>query len=55
MDYPEYADVEQPLLIAIFLRGGSVRPTEVYEPLADYFDLSEEARTITRAELFGDG
>ena len=58
MPYPEYAEVEQPLLAAIYLQSGlsySVRPYEVYDILADYFGLTEEERNVSRHEVTGDG
>lgn len=58
MAYPEYADVEEPLLAAIYLQSGlsySVRPQETYELLADYFELTDEERNATRHQVTGDG
>lgn len=49
--FPRYADIQIPLLREIARRGGQTHPAEigpdgktVYEVLADYFELSDEAR-----------
>lgn len=58
MSFPEYKEVEQPLLAYIYCNGGNeykVLSDETYNPLADYFGLLEEDREKTRNELFGDG
>lgn len=58
MSFPEYKQLEKPLLVFIFLNGGElyqVRSNEAYNPLADYFGLPEEDRNKTRDEVFGDG
>ena len=51
MKFPEYNDMEEPLLCFILLNGGSnhkviVRAT--YEPLADFFGLTREERLRQR-------
>lgn len=56
MALPSYLHVEEALLCLIFLKGGSnfqMMSFETYEPLADYFNLSEQERT--RGRLFKDG
>ncbi|PEN05041.1 hypothetical protein CRI93_14095 [Longimonas halophila] len=49
--FPKYSEIQIPLLRELSKRGGRSKPSErgphgrtVYEALADYFDLSEEAR-----------
>jgi len=49
--FPKYGEIEKPLLDELRRRGGRARPTDrdkqgrtVYEAVADYFALSEEAR-----------
>ncbi|MDZ7706017.1 MAG: DUF3883 domain-containing protein [Trueperaceae bacterium] len=49
--FPKYKEIELPLLFELMLRGGSAKPSDkddhsrtVYDALADYFDLSAEAR-----------
>ncbi|MBU2549134.1 MAG: winged helix-turn-helix domain-containing protein [Proteobacteria bacterium] len=51
MTYPNYQDIEVPLLVEIYKRGGKVRPSErggypkdIYETMADFFQLSKEER-----------
>jgi len=48
MTYPNYQDVEVPLLVEIYRRGGKVSPSEpggypknIYEAMADFFQLSK--------------
>jgi hypothetical protein len=58
MPFPEYKEVEEPLLAYIYCNGDiqyKIKSNESYNPLADYFRLSEEDREKTRDELFGDG
>lgn len=46
------------LQILIHLRGGplqQMRSSDVYAPLAERFNLDEEARLLTRDEYYGDG
>lgn len=44
MTIPTKKDVEIPLLHVIHSLGGEVRPSDIYETLADYFRLSEKER-----------
>jgi hypothetical protein len=56
--FPEYNELEEPLLVFIFLNGGEqyqVPSNETYDPLANYFGLHEDDRIKTRDEVFGDG
>ena len=58
MGYPEYQDVEHPLLCYIFLNGGEqykVKSKSTYKPLAEYFSLSAEEQTFTRDQVHQDG
>ncbi|WP_052166473.1 winged helix-turn-helix domain-containing protein [Methylobacter tundripaludum] len=56
--FPAYKEIEEPLLAFIFLNGGlqcSIRSDQSYDPLANYFSLSELDRIKTRNEVFNDG
>ena len=56
--YPSDSDLAKALLCHIFSHRGTryqVRAGSTYRPLADRFGLSEEERTRTRAEEYGDG
>jgi hypothetical protein len=47
MPFPQYPDLEEPLLCFIYHRGGlnhEVRARDTYSPLADLFQLSEQER-----------
>lgn len=58
MSFPEYQEIEEPLLSYIYFNGGdsfSVKSNQTYLPLADYFSLSDIERKITRHEAHGDG
>lgn len=55
MPFPEYQDIEDPLLCEIYIRGGKVRASETYKPLADYFSLTDAERRMTRDEVHHDG
>lgn len=58
MPFPEYKELENPLLAFIYLNGGEryeIQAKDTYEPLADFFGLPEEDRQKTRDEIFGDG
>lgn len=45
--YPKQSLMQYPFVLELKKRGGKAKPTEVYEALADYFNLSVELRTIT--------
>ncbi len=52
--FPKYSEIYLPLMMELARRGGQSKPSDenkegqtVYEALADYFGLSEEARTLT--------
>lgn len=56
MPYPLYLHVEESLLSLLYFNGGSeyqMMSFETYEPLADFFNLSEQERT--KGRLFKDG
>ena len=58
MPFPEYKELENPLLALIYLNGGEqyeIQAKDAYEPLADFFGLPEEDRQKTRDEIFADG
>ena len=49
--------IAETLLMFIRLRGGAgvgVNPAFVYAPLADFYELSEEARRLSRADYYSD-
>ncbi|HPO87641.1 MAG TPA: winged helix-turn-helix domain-containing protein [Candidatus Hydrogenedentes bacterium] len=53
MGFPEYKDMEEPFLCFIYFNGGDnfeVSPSDTYEPLADFFELTEEERTCPRPD-----
>lgn len=51
MTYPIYKEIEIPLLLHIYNRGGKLKASDCYRNLADYFDLSEKDRAL----LLNDG
>lgn len=55
MAYPSENDVVDPLIYCIFLMGGKARPASIYEPLADFFRLSQSERRRTRDDEYFDG
>ena len=58
MNIPHQTEIEQPLLIFIYLNGGeqySVKAISTYEPLANYFKLSDSDRSLTRNDVYKDG
>ena len=47
MSYPEYQDLEEPLLLFIYCNGGlnyQVRAIDTYVPLAEQFGLTEREK-----------
>lgn len=53
MPFPEYEELADTLLYFIYLRGGpsySLRPKQVYDPLADIFGLDEKERKRPRPD-----
>ena len=44
MPIPSEKDIQIPLLHLIHDMGGEVKPSEVYDKLADYFRLTEKER-----------
>ena len=58
MAYPEYKQIETPLLLYIFEAGGpayEVEASSTYRPLADRFGLTQNERQETRDDRSGDG
>ncbi len=56
MPFPKYQYIEEALLSLIYLNGGSnhqMKSFETYKPLADFFELSKQERSVGR--LFKDG
>ena len=50
MEYPEHEKIAHELLKLIHDQGGSAKPKDCYEPLADYFKLSQVDRTGPRKD-----
>ena len=58
MTYPSYKEVADALLLDIFKNGGlghEVRALDVYDRLADEFELTTTQREATRDDVFQDG
>lgn len=56
MTFPKQDDIDEPLLILLFQRGGkehTLRAGETYRPLADFFTLSDAERTSPRPKNQG--
>jgi 5-methylcytosine-specific restriction protein A len=56
--YPEYQDLEEPLLCFIYKNGGEqyqIQSSDTYKPLADYFFLTSAERIQTRDDVHHDG
>lgn len=51
--FPPYENIEKALLYLIYVNGGELHSSETYEPLSNYFKLSNEAKEITRSNYFG--
>lgn len=49
-DYPTHPEVEEALLTYLYRAGRPVRPSDVYEPLAVGFGLSQEQKTRPRPD-----
>lgn len=45
--YPNQTSIHYPLVLELYKRGGKAKPAEIYGPLADYFNLSENLRNKT--------
>jgi len=57
MPFPNRPEVREALLAYIYLNGGiecEVKAKDAYNALADYFELSETDKTISRNEKYGD-
>jgi hypothetical protein len=55
MRFPDYQEMDEPLLCFIYLNGGSgyaIRPGFTYEPLAEFFGLTREDRRRPRSDGF---
>ena len=50
--FPVYKDITETLLCFLHI-SEATEPAVLYDKLADYFDLSQVARTISRGEYFG--
>lgn len=58
MTYPHYDELELPLLKLIFEQGDEqyqLHATRCYEPLANYFGISQLEQTQSRNSVLGDG
>src|SRR5216683_6506434 len=56
--FPKQGKIADALLILLYEQGGkghALRAADAYEPLADFFNLNNRARSITRAEYLHDG
>jgi len=56
MAFPQYQNIADALLCFIFLNGGNdhqVNAAQTYEPLADFFALTQEDRNRPRPDGFG--
>lgn len=51
--FPSPKEIKEALLSLLHFAGGELRASDTYEPLANYFELSNTARKITRAEHYG--
>jgi HNH endonuclease/Mrr restriction endonuclease-like protein len=51
MPFPTRKEIELPLLREIVRRGGIAKPSDLYDPLAAHFNLTEEDRTETTPKL----
>ena len=47
--FPSYKDIELPLLNEIARQGGQAKPSELYKPLADFFQLTQEDLAVKRS------
>lgn len=57
MSYPTQKEVVEPLLLTLYLLGGddhAMSSSDTYEPLAVYFDLTEDDRKKSRHDVLGD-
>jgi 5-methylcytosine-specific restriction protein A len=58
ISYPYFFSIVEPLLVFIYENGGDARTVkagDTYEPLADYFNLSEIDRTRTHDDIYKNG
>jgi len=46
----QHSEIAPALLVLIFRSGGCVAPANTYEPLADFFELSDEQRNARRKD-----
>ena len=44
--FPNRKDMELPLLEEIMRQGGQARPSNLYQPLADFFKLTQEQLAV---------
>ncbi|MGH7923527.1 MAG: winged helix-turn-helix domain-containing protein [Candidatus Binatus sp.] len=53
MHFPDYKEVDEPLLCLLYFHGGAdyaVRPSETYEPLAQHFGVTQEDQKRPRPD-----
>lgn len=58
ISYPYFFAIVEPLLVFIYENGGdvhAVKAKDTYEPLADYFNLTEIERTRTYDDIYKNG
>jgi hypothetical protein len=50
--FPSSSEIKEALTVFLYGNGGSMEAASTYEPLAEHFDLSDEARTINRGDYY---
>lgn len=51
INFSSYERIEKALLCLIHSKGNELNSIDAYEPLSDYFNLSEYAKSISRGGL----
>lgn len=58
VEYPYFASIADPLLVFIYENGGEkyeIKAKNAYEPLANYFQLTETQKTRTENDIYDNG
>jgi hypothetical protein len=55
INFPSYDRIAKALLCLIHFKGNELNSSDAYEPLADHFNLSEYAKSISRGDHFRNG
>jgi restriction endonuclease Mrr len=50
MHFPDFQEMDEPLLCLMYFNGGSVRPRDTYDPLAEFFGLTSKDRMRPRPD-----